>query len=1125
MEPVLKILHLEDMPSDAELVRLALKKSNLHFEILLVDNKETFTKALEEFSPDIILSDHSLPSFNSHEALNTFRETGRKIPFILITANISEEFAVDVIQRGADDYILKDRLKRLPVAINNALEKFRLEKERQSFLDKIIHNEKHYRALIDNMGDAIILVSAEGNLIYQSPSVKRLTGFLLEDMGNGLTLDHVHEEDKQACVAIFEEAHTKPGIPVPMQYRILHKQGYYIWIEGTITNLLHDESVRALVVNYRDVTARKIAEQQLKESEQFNKGVLASLGSHIAVINEAGEILAVNKAWDDFAVANCAAVLERASQGSNYFEVCKKSLAAGEQIAGLALEGIFSVFKKEKKIFELEYACHSPTQNRWFILHVMNFGNDDSKVVISHHNITEIKEAQEALRRSESNLQAIFENTSEGFILADRDGIIKSFNNKSRDTTLLNTERALTVGASIFDYSEGACREAYMVSVSKVFAGELLQYDHPFHRKDGETRWFNFIFNPVYTAGAIAGLSITSADITERKEAEHALSQSELRYRRIVETAHEGIWLLDKNNRTTFVNKRMCEILEYSAEEMLGKENFDFMDEKGKAAATDTILRRRNGIRENVDLRYITKSGKHIWADISASPVINSKGEYEGALAMVSDITDKKNLENLLDKTNNLARIGSWEINMLNNSLYWSAKTREIHEVEDDFVPDLETAINFYKPGSREAITIAMEQAIKEGIPLDLELEVLTAKGNECWIRTIGEAEMVNGRCTRVYGSFQDIDKRKRSELEVLKVFEEKNVILESIGDGFYAIDRDWVITYWNKEAEHLLSIKRDDILGKNIWDFFPDNVDKPYRNFFLDAMKKNKAQHFESYNARLDVWFEVSAYPSVNGLSVYFKNISKRKLSDIQLNTLNAELRKNAKELAVSNAELEQFAYVASHDLQEPLRMVTSFLTQVENKYGALIDDKGRQYIHFAVDGAVRMRRIILDLLEFSRVGRNEENTEEVALDEVIKNIIALYAKEIAETNAVISFDPLPVIKAYRSPLQQVFQNLIGNALKYHATEGVPLISIRSTETADAYEFSVQDNGIGIAPEYFEKIFVIFQRLHNKDDYSGTGMGLAICKKIVENMGGKIWIESTGENGSTFYFNMLKQV
>ncbi|MEO7048605.1 MAG: ATP-binding protein, partial [Ferruginibacter sp.] len=393
---------------------------------------------------------------------------------------------------------------------------------------------------------------------------------------------------------------------------------------------------------------------------------------------------------------------------------------------------------------------------------------------------------------------------------------------------------------------------------------------------------------------------------------------------------------------------------------------------------------------------------------------------------------------------------------------------------------------------------------------------------NHKWVRTIGEGEFINGKCIRVYGSFQDIDERKKAETAVLKAYEEKNVILESIGDAFFAVDKAAVITYWNNKAEMVMGKTRNEVIGKNIWEVFNGLLDTVTYKRYQAAINENKEQHYETFSEKLGKWLEVSAYPSSNGLTGYFRDITDRKLSDLQLSTLNLKLDEHVKDLAASNKELEQFAYVASHDLQEPLRMVTSFLTQIEKKYAGLIDAKGKKYIHFAMDGAKRMRQIILDLLEFSQVGQTDDKTESVDLNELVKEILSLLRRQVEEKKAVIKVKKLPVVKTLKSPLRQVFQNLISNSLQYN--DGIkPEITIGVIEMDNFWQLSVTDNGIGIDAEYFDKIFTIFQRLHNKDEYSGTGIGLAICKKIIESMGGKIWLESEEGKGSTFYFTLPK--
>lgn len=234
-------------------------------------------------------------------------------------------------------------------------------------------------------------------------------------------------------------------------------------------------------------------------------------------------------------------------------------------------------------------------------------------------------------------------------------------------------------------------------------------------------------------------------------------------------------------------------------------------------------------------------------------------------------------------------------------------------------------------------------------------------------------------------------------------------------------------------------------------------------------------------------------------------------------------ELERRTKELSRSNQELEQFAYVASHDLQEPLRMVASYTQLIAQRYRSKLDADADEFIEFAVDGATRMQAIINDLLMLSRVGtRNLAFTRgdsKSSLDRALANLRLV----ISETGAEIICGTLPVVDADGSQLTQLFQNLIGNALKFHGDHS-PLVRIGAEKQDGEWVFYVSDNGIGIAPEHFERIFLMFQRLHGKREYPGTGIGLTICKKIVEKHGGKIWIESVQGKGTTFYFTVPTQ-
>ena len=245
---------------------------------------------------------------------------------------------------------------------------------------------------------------------------------------------------------------------------------------------------------------------------------------------------------------------------------------------------------------------------------------------------------------------------------------------------------------------------------------------------------------------------------------------------------------------------------------------------------------------------------------------------------------------------------------------------------------------------------------------------------------------------------------------------------------------------------------------------------------------------------------------------------------SEHRLAEANASLETQARELARSNGELEQFAYVASHDLREPLRMISAYLDLIDRRYNASFDADGRDFIAFARDGAQRMDEMVKHLLEFSRIGRRGPPFETLPLDQVVTTALGNLTIAVAEAGAKIEVTrDLPTITGSRPELVRLIQNLIANALKFRSPDRPPHIQLAVSADDDHWTISLFDNGIGIAPDYFDRIFLIFQRLHTRDQYDGTGIGLAVCRKIVEHHGGRIWVESTPGEGSRFLFTLPK--
>jgi PAS domain S-box-containing protein len=314
-----------------------------------------------------------------------------------------------------------------------------------------------------------------------------------------------------------------------------------------------------------------------------------------------------------------------------------------------------------------------------------------------------------------------------------------------------------------------------------------------------------------------------------------------------------------------------------------------------------------------------------------------------------------------------------------------------------------------------------------------------------------------------------------------------------------------------------------EDVIGKtslelNIW-VNPEDRETLVNGLMNRGEVRNLEARFRKKNGEIITGLMSASLIELNGIShviTITKDITEFKKAEQKQMEYEAELKR-------SNVELENFAYVASHDLQEPLRMVSSFLKLLEGRIHDQLDKTSKEYIHFATDGAARMKILVHDLLDFSRVGTNREPYTAVDLNEVMKYIMRVLQENIDNNRAVITIKPMPVITANKTLMNELFINLVNNALKYH-DDKEPEIEVGYTENANEYIFYVKDNGIGIAPEFQDRIFTIFQRLHTRKEFSGTGIGLAICKKIVDMHKGKIWVKSEVGKGSTFYFTIPKK-
>jgi PAS domain S-box-containing protein len=359
----------------------------------------------------------------------------------------------------------------------------------------------------------------------------------------------------------------------------------------------------------------------------------------------------------------------------------------------------------------------------------------------------------------------------------------------------------------------------------------------------------------------------------------------------------------------------------------------------------------------------------------------------------------------------------------------------------------------------------------------------------------------------------EEIEERKLAEGACLAASAYNRSLIEASLDPLVTISAEGKITDVNTGTERVTGYSRNELIGRDFADYFtdPEKARAGYQQVFRDGLVKDYELEIRHKNGKLT--------PVIYNASIYRDDSGK--VDGIFAAARDITARKRAEEdLIRSNADLQQFAYVASHDLQEPLRNVASCVQMLEKKYNNKLDADADQYIRYAVEGAARMKVLIQELLAYSRVGTRGKRPEPADCEQVLARTLNNLKPAISEAGAVITHDQLPTILADDTQLLQVFQNLIGNAIKFRRDEP-PQIHLSAIKNKDEWIFSVKDNGIGIESRHLDRIFVIFQRLHKRADYEGTGMGLAIVKKVVERHGGRIWVESELGVGTTFYFTM----
>ena len=758
-------------------------------------------------------------------------------------------------------------------------------------------------------------------------------------------------------------------------------------------------------------------------------------------------------------------------------------------------------------------------------------------VSVVMRDITERKKAEEALRQSEEHYSTLVRSLTEA-VFKFKGTVITWCNDRVEEIYGYKKDELIGKNAD-FLFPEGVSRSQFIQEVSTAINQHgYFRGSGMVKRKDGS------LVHVEYTISQIPGtepreLVSVARDITEHKRIEDEVATSEAKYRSLVETASAGVVTIDLKGEFVFVNEALCGMVGYSQKELIGSNFADFLYPDDGAQLLDLFAEGLASQNEHpaFEFRTIHRDGHIVW--LCSSPVaLVHENDTIGFSAIIHDITKRVRMEEALRQSEEkLKRYLESSpdlicvIDLKGTILFINKAAERITGYSTEELLGkrfLELPIFTPEYLSKPPQLLGQDQAGRPTEPSELELIRKDGSRISLEISYLSTGSIIEGGKTEIIGIARDITERVQMEKALRQSEEKFRNVLDNSLDMIYSLNlQTGKYEYMSPASKKILGYSPEEFLALDSDELIslvhPDDAEEMNQNIVnllthgenrtlsTEYRIKHKESDYRWVSDNRSVVYDDGNMPVAIVGSL--RDVTGHKQAEEKLKQIMAEL-------ARSNTELERFAYVASHDLQEPLRMVASYTQLLARRYKGKLDSDADEFIGYAVDGATRMQQLINALLDYSRVGTRGKSSEPTDCEDVLSHAVANLKAAIKETDAVVEHDPLPTVVADATQMVQLFQNLIGNAIKFHS-EKKPTVHVGAERNGTECIFSVRDNGIGIDPQYFDRIFVIFQRLHGRGEYPGTGIGLAICKKIIERHKGRIWVESQPGKGATFYFTI----
>lgn len=996
-------------------------------------------------------------------------------------------------------------------------------------------SEEKFRHLTENASDLIWTLNlTKGKYTYVGPSVLRLSGYTAEEaihhsIEESLTPESVQKVHELIPIRIKEFTENPESNKVYLdQFGQNCKDGSVKWIEAT-TKLQYNAAGEIEVIGVsRDITERKRAEEQLKESEErFAEAFNNNTASLSITSIEDGVFLNINESFVNLYGYTREELIGKSSLKLNLFV---NASDRSEVIRLLREKGQVNNMEIEARTKDGRILTVSTSAGK---IHI----RDEEYLLWTAIDVTERKRAEEALKKSEERFRLALKNSPVSVAIQDLNFVYQwAYNHRTRQTDeiLGKTDADLFAPEDIPTILE--------VKRKVLETGKEVHVQH-WVTSNGKRKFLDLYYEPTLNAaGEIDGIGIAVVDLTNQKLVEDALQKSEQRFRLLFETMPAGVVLQDHDGTIISMNP--------AAEDILGKTREDFLGSSSVEEEHDTIredstlfpglehpamisLETGEKMKEVVMGVYNPQLQGYRWISVDSIPIINPKESRPSQVyTMFNDITERKNAEQALRESESRFRTITEvlpvlvSITRLEDSIvmFTNEYNNRAFGFKGEHIIGTTGSDYYCDPEDRRRM---FAQFIEQGTVDNYELKVKRSDGTPFWIMTSVRPIVYQGY-KAVIGASIDITLLKQAQEALKEIKDKLDLALENGNVGVWERDLKTNRMFWDTQTQKMMGFDEESFDGtfeafekrlveedvphvqEAIRKALEDNL--PYETIFRVKFPKGEIKYI---NSKGSITYDGEGNP-VKFSGVCFDITDMKKGAEIALFKLNDELLR-------SNKELEQFAYIASHDLQEPLRMVATFMQLISKRYKDHLDEDGKNFVQFAMEGAHRSQMLINDLLKYSRVGTRGKVFSEVDFNQVLAVTLSNLAIKIGEKGAVITSDPMPVVMGDEGQLVQVMQNLLENAMKF--SDKTPRVHISVKEEPDHYIFSVKDNGIGIEHQYSEKIFLIFQRLFPKGEYDGSGIGLAISKRIVERHGGNICFESELGKGTTFYFTIKKEV